>query len=32
MMDDCDTSLQDVRGVDANITAEVNDIKVQKAW
>jgi len=28
MMDDCETSLQVLRGFDADITAEVNDIKV----
>lgn len=27
MMDDCETSLQVLRGFDADITAEVNDIK-----
>jgi len=26
-MDDCETSLQVLRGFDADITAEVNDIK-----
>lgn len=29
MMDDCETSLQILRGFDADITAEVNDIKVR---
>jgi MFS transporter, SP family, ERD6-like sugar transporter len=28
MMDDCETSLQVLRGFDADITAELNDIKV----
>jgi hypothetical protein len=32
MMDDCETSLQVLRGFDADITAELNDIKVSTSF